>query len=212
MQEFEAQWIDRFIQIVHQHRDNIGSVYLTRNIADYQKVFKASSVRIDFEYPFFVEKLTPVSKEKCLFKVDCVYSAKVPSIENRPKVIFKIDVPVITTDPSSKAAEPGGLFGQLSIISIEIEPHKEIFPEDIIDVVDKCALSPAYSFLMPEDQLAIIQKVHTEEKSSVMVVDDISSELTQNPDITWFSIKAYNHSLLHTYNTFIGTEQTLLRP
>ena len=32
MQEFEAQWIDKFIQIIQQHRDNIGSVSLNKNI------------------------------------------------------------------------------------------------------------------------------------------------------------------------------------
>ncbi len=212
MQEFEAQWIDKFIQIIHQHRDSIGPATLKKNIADYQEVFEASSVRIDFEYPFFVEKLTPVSKQKCLVKYKCVYSAKLPSINNQPKIIFKIDVPVITTDPSSDPGKPGGLFGQLSIITIEIEPQKEIYPEDIVDIVDTSALAPVYSFLTPEDQNAIIQTVHSEEKSSVTVVDEIKDKLAHNPDIGWYSLRCSNHGMLHSYRTLIGTEQNAWVP
>ncbi len=32
MQEFEAQWIDKFIQIVHAHRNRIGTKTLKNNI------------------------------------------------------------------------------------------------------------------------------------------------------------------------------------
>lgn len=32
MHEFEPRWIDRFIQIVHQHRDRIGTKTLRTNI------------------------------------------------------------------------------------------------------------------------------------------------------------------------------------
>jgi len=59
MHEFEAGWIDKFIQVVHQHRDRIGTKSLRDNIADYVKELKASTVRIDFEYPYFIEKRTP---------------------------------------------------------------------------------------------------------------------------------------------------------
>ena len=71
MQEFEAGWIDKFIEIVHQHRDRIGTSTLKTNIKDYIKKMHASTITIDFDYPYFIEKLTPVSKEKCLVKYNC---------------------------------------------------------------------------------------------------------------------------------------------
>ena len=74
MHEFEARWIDKFIQILHSHRDRIGTEILTTNIIDYVEEFNASNVRVDFDYPFSVEKLTPVSKEKCLVRYLCAYS------------------------------------------------------------------------------------------------------------------------------------------
>ena len=204
--EFEARWILGFMQIVHQHRDNIGPVAIRQNIVDYQSEFKASSVRIDYEYPFFMEKITPVSKHKCMVKYNCVYSAKLTSTISEPKIIFKIEIPVITTDPSSDSKKSGGLFGQLSIITIEVEPLKDIYPETLIEMVDANALSPIYSFLTQEDRMDIIQRVHSEEKTSVMVVDDIKNKLANDPNINWYSIGSSNYGMLHSYYTLISTE------
>ncbi len=56
IREFEARWIDKFIQIIHQHRDRIGTKTLQVNILDYLNQLQAKAVKIDFNYPFFVEK------------------------------------------------------------------------------------------------------------------------------------------------------------
>lgn len=212
MQEFEAIWIDKFIQIVHQHRDRIGTSTIKTNILDYLKELQASTVRVDFDYPFFIEKITPVSKEKCMVRYMCRYSAKVSSIEEKPKVYFKIEVPCITTYPGSVQEKQWGLFGQLSIVMIEVETQKDIFPEDIVDIVDKSALVPVYSFLNKEDQSYVIQKIHSEAKTSVVMTDEIKDKLSHNPDFDWFSVRCSNHGMLHSYSTVIGTEKSAWVP
>ena len=212
MHEFEAGWIDRFIQILHQHRDETGTATLRRNIADYSENLDASSVRVKFEYPFIVEKLTPVSKEKCLIRYNCSYTVKTPSVTGPPKVILTVVVPVITTDPASIPEQAGGLLGQLSLVTVEVQPQGEAYPEDIVDLVDRHALSPTYSFLTADDQLAIIQKVHSQSKSSVVMTDEIKGELAGDPDLAWYSVKCENFSMLHSYNTVVGTEMSAWVP
>jgi GTP cyclohydrolase I len=212
MQEFEAHWIDKFIQIVHEHRERIGTKTLRANIFDYLHELQATVVKIDFDYPFFTEKTTPVSKQNCLVRHLCTYSAKVSTVEDNPKVLFKVEVPVVTTYPGSIPDEPGGLFGQLSIVIVEVEAKDDIYPEDLIELVDKHALSPIYSFLSEEDQAFIIQKVHSEEKYSVMVLDGIKEELARNPLIGWYSVRCSNYGMLHSYSTIISTEKSMWVP
>lgn len=208
MQGFEARWIDKFIQILHRHRDMIGTKTLRANIIDYMKELNATMVRIDFDYPFFIEKLTPASKEKCLVRYLCTYSAKATASEKRPKIILKIRAPIISTYPGSAREKPGGLFGQLSVVVVEVESAEEICPEDIVDIVDKHALSPVYSFLTEADQNFIIEKVHSQEKSSVATTDEIKDELARKHCIDWFSVRCYNYGMLHSYSTVIGTEKS----
>lgn len=208
MQEFEAKWIDKFIKILHQHRDRIGAATLRENILDYQKELNAATVKIGFSYPFFIEKITPISKEKCLVKYQCFYSAKTSSIDHKPRIFFGIQVPIITTYPASSSEKTSGLFGQLNILNIEVESIIDIYPEQIVDIVDKCALASVYSFLTQEDQMYLIQKIHSEEKSSVVTVDEVKDKLAHITDIEWYSVRCTNMGMLHSYNTVIGTEKS----
>jgi GTP cyclohydrolase I len=208
MQEFEARWIDRFIHIVQDHRDNIGTDTLRTNIFDYVEELKASSVFIQFEYPFFIEKITPVSKEKSLVKYLCHYSAKADSSQEEAKIIFKMQIPCITTYPGSASEKTGGLFGQLSMVTIEIESKHDFYPEDLVEIVDSNALAPVYSFLAAEDEHSLIQKIHSKEISSVSMMDKIKSDLAANSKIEWYSVRCNNYGMLHSYSTMITTEKS----
>ncbi|MDD5136128.1 MAG: GTP cyclohydrolase, FolE2/MptA family, partial [Candidatus Omnitrophica bacterium] len=212
MHEFESGWIDRFIEIVHKHRDRIGTKTLKTNIKDYLKKLHASTIRIDFDYPYFIEKLTPVSREKCLVRYMCTYSAKISSVENKARIIFKMQVPAITTYPVSDPERAGGLFGQLSVAEIEVESQRDIYPEDLVKIVDKHALVPVYSFLTKEDQGFVIQKIHSEKKTSVVMTDEIKNELMHNSAINWYSIRCSNFGMLHSYSTVISTEKSMWIP
>src|SRR5665811_748789 len=86
MRDFEARWIDTFIQIVHQHRDRIGTATLAENVADYVEALNASVVTVTFDFPFFYEKRTPVSHEKCLVRYMCAYTVKANRIAGGPRV------------------------------------------------------------------------------------------------------------------------------
>jgi GTP cyclohydrolase I len=205
--EFEASWIDKFIQLVHLHRENIGTKSLKKNVQDYLEEFNDAPIKITFEYPFFVEKLTPVTKEKCLVRYACAYSLKASSIQS-PKITFSVDVPVVTTFPESTLAPGSRPFGQLSIVTIEVESHDEVFPEDIIDIVDRHALAPMYSFLAPSDQDFIIGRIRKETKSSVVMVDEIKEELSRRPELTWYAVRCANFGMLHSYSTYVATEKS----
>jgi GTP cyclohydrolase IB len=212
MHEFEPQWIDRFIQLVHSHRDRIGTRTLRENVPAYLAALNASAVRINFDYPFFVEKLTPVAKEKCLVRYACAYSAKAPSLAGPAGASFRIKVPCITTFPVSDSSKPGGLFGQLSVVAIEIGSMRDVCPEDVVAIVDRHALAPVYSFLTPEDQTEVIRTIHAERKTSVAMVDEIKSDLAHHKDFDSYSIECANYGMLHSYGTILRTEKSMWVP
>jgi GTP cyclohydrolase I len=212
LQDFEARWIDRFIQVLHRHSATIGTATLQQQAIDYLQALDARSVEVCYEYPFFIEKTTPVSEERCLVRYRCAYAVRLSDPQGRPRVIFRIEIPVITTYPGSVPDRPGGLFGQLSRLYLEILSDRDIFPEDLVAMVDRLALSPLYSFLTGEDQIHIIEKVHTEQKTSVVLVDDIKKELARNRDNQWFSVRCTNFGMLHSYSTMIGLEKSSWMP
>jgi len=210
--EFEARWIDRFIRTLHEHRDTIGTRTLRDNIRDYVAQMDAASVKIDFEYPVFIAKETPVSHQRCLIAYDCCYSVKVTSSNGQPKVVFRMDIPAITTDPASDPDLEGGLFGQLSVVTIEVRSARDLYPEYLVSLVDRHALSPIYSFLTRDDQIQVIRNIHSGRKSSVVMTDEIKEDLAANPDIDWYAVSCANNGMLHSYSTVVATEQNILTP
>ncbi len=207
---FEASWISKLIQILHSHRDVIGTSTLKKNVQDYLDGLSATDVSATFSYPFFIEKLTPVTKEKCLVRYLCSYTAKASSF--KPRVAFRIQVPCLTTYPSAVAGQAGGLFAQLSSVAIETQSDGDVFPEDLVDVVDAKALAPIYSYLAEKDEAEIIRRVHAERRTSVQVTDDIEKALCERKDISWFSIRCANFGMLHSYSTVLGSEKSMWSP
>jgi GTP cyclohydrolase FolE2 len=212
MHEFEPQWIDKFIQLVHSHRDRLGTQTLRGNVPEYMTELNASTVRVTFEYPFFVEKVTPVAKEKCLVKYACAYTAKAQSPACKATAVFKIKVPCITTYPTSDASQSGGAFGQLSVFTIEIQSTEDVYPEDVVAMVDRHALAPVYSFLTPADQLETIRTIHSVRKTSVATIDAIKSELARREEFKSYSVECANYGMLHSYGTILRTEKSMWVP
>ena len=165
-------------------------------------------MKIDFAYPCSAEKLTPVSGAPCLVKYNCRYAATAFSLSRPPRVVFRIEVPCITTCPASRAEMPGGMFGQLSVLDLQTGSENDVYPEDLVAIVDRHSLSPRYSYLTEDDQEAIIQKIHFEERTSVQVTDNVRTDLTCFPGVTWHSVRCSNHGMLHSYSTMIGTQKS----
>jgi GTP cyclohydrolase I len=206
MAEFDASWIDRFIQVLHGHRDLIGTASLKSNIVDYVERLEASSVQIRFDYPFFIEKTTPVSKEKCLVEYKCAYTASMGA--SGSSVGFRIRIPVVTTYPGTELDAPGGLFGQLSIVTVETTSREDIYPEDLVEIVDGHALTPMYSFLTREDREAVIRRIHKEKRTSDALIESVEASLARRPELEKVAVTCANFGMLHPYSTLIGTEKS----
>ncbi len=208
--EFEASCVNQIIKILHQHKDNIGPGQLSTNILDYMITLDAAMVQIDLKYPYFMEKVTPASKEKCLMSYTCTYSLK-KTTAAQPKILFKIEVPAITSYPFSHTEEKY-LFGQLTLVTVEVESSEHIFAENIVDTVDKHALAPVYSFLDEADEEFLINKIHSQKIDSVVLADEIKNEISESAGIDWCSVKCSNYGMLHPYSTLVSTEKNMWFP
>jgi GTP cyclohydrolase IB len=202
--EFEADWVDRLLQVLHAHRDDVGTKALKREVGACVEALDASMVEITLDYPFFVEKQTPRTGQRCLVKHDCTYSVVALSPDATPRVFFAIAIPCITTGPSSGRRRGGASLGQSSTVTLRTESQRDIYPEDLVALVDRNALVPLYSFLAPEDRADVLQRIRTGWRTSVEMVGRIRSELAGDPGLGYFSVQCRDSSILHPYHTTVG--------
>ena len=69
-----------------------------------------------------------------------------------------------------------------------------------------------YSFLTEEEQAFLIDKIHSEEKTSVAMTNEIKAELARRPAVRWYSVGCANFGMLHSYSTIIATEKSIWVP
>jgi GTP cyclohydrolase I len=205
--DFEAAWIDQFIQILHRGKREVGVDNMRSIVHDCKEAFQAEFVQIEIDYPVFVEKKTPVSGKLCTVEYRCGYSALFPAVNTTTTIMFRIKIPCITTYPITDTEE-GGLLAQLSIVSIQTQSTSDVFPEDLVSIVDTHALAPIYSFLSVDDQKEIIARIHSSKKTSVMMIDEIKQDLSLNQRIDFYTVSCSNFGLLHSYSTLIGVEKS----
>lgn len=206
-QEFEARWIDRFARVLHQHRDTVGTHSLKRNVHDYLEALRADSVSVSLHCPYFVEKKTPVSGLPCLVGHECTYRAKLSSFDGQAKSSLTVEVPTLTTDPGSSSDQPGSLFAQPTLVTVEIASSADMYVEDIVEPIDHFALIPVYSFLTPEDQKHLVGLAHSRSVSSVVLTEAVKGYLAPREDIDWYRVVCRNRGLLHQYSTEVSTEK-----
>jgi hypothetical protein len=70
------------------------------------------------------------------FQTSELSSAKASEVSG-VTITSKMQIPVMTTYPDSAPDKPGGLFGQLSVVTIEIASEENIYPEDLVELVDE---------------------------------------------------------------------------
>jgi hypothetical protein len=57
------------------------------------------------------------------------------------------------------------------------------------------------------DQTFIIDQVHSVEKTSVVVTDEVKGELAHDKAIKSYSVRCSNFGMLRPYSTFLATEK-----
>ena len=90
---------------------------------------------------------------------------------------------------------------------IEVESDGDVYPEELVDIVDGHAVAPLYSYLTEVDQTYIIDQVHSVEKSSVVVTDEVKDELAQDRALKSYKVRCSNFGMLRPYSTFLATEK-----
>ena len=98
---------------------------------------------------------------------------------------------------------------------VDVEMKDLPFPIRVIakkDPEGQPTVASIYSFLSEDDQACLIQQIHSEKKSSVVLTDEIKNDLRQHPAIEWYAVRCTNYGMLHSYNTVIGTEKSYWVP
>ena len=204
--------MSRFIEVLE---DNCSEI-------SYEKVLHLSDAmlaRLEAEtgyikvtFPFFMEKLAPVSKVRGIMDYEVTY--EVVCKKNSQSIVhLEVVVPVTSLCPCSKNISDYGAHNQRSHITVRASLNSaELKVENIIKIAETSASCELWSILKRPDEKFVTERAFNNPKFVEDLVRDVSiklRELIAQNLIGGFSVESENFESIHNHSAFARIEQNI---
>ncbi|MCX6156424.1 MAG: GTP cyclohydrolase FolE2 [Ignavibacteriota bacterium] len=201
--EFKGTHMSRFVEVLMNKKEiHIDSIY--EILKEMQNKLKSQTAHIELEFPYFREKLAPVSKKPSLIDYKIRYHAVVN--KDKKDLIMTVVVPVKTLCPCSKNISKYGAHNQRGEVTVSVRFSDNVWFEDIISMIEKSASSELYTLLKREDEKYVTEKAYENPVFVEDVVRNVVVKLKANEDILWYSVEAENFESIHNHNAYAMIE------
>jgi len=161
----------------------------------------AASATIEMAFPYFIEKLAPVSHSAGLMDYNCRILGSSDS-NGKVDLVSEVIVPITSVCPCSKEISDVGAHNQRGEVRLETRFKKFIWLEDMIELVEASSSCDVYSVLKRVDEKEVTERGYTNAKFVEDIVRDIAKRLISDTNITWFSVSAENFESIHNHSAY----------
>lgn len=201
---YKGTHMSRFIEILSKVDGEI-SVNMLKEILNTMKVkLNAKRSKIEFRFPYFIEKIAPISKSKAFIDYDCKLEA---TFADKFSYILSVVIPVHSLCPCSKEISEFSAHNQRSFITITIEAKTVIWIEDLVEIAEKNASSPLYSYLKRTDEKYVTEYAYNHPMFVEDIVRAVANDLQNIKQIKYFKVEAENMESIHNHNAYASIEK-----
>ena len=167
-------------------------------IADYIiNKCEAETCQLVYSFPYFLNKLAPVSKEPGIMTHKVVFD--LVRSKDSTEFYMTVDNMVTSLCPCSKEISSSGAHNQRNIITVKCLTNKFVWLEDIIDATNKCGSCEIYSVLKRTDEKYVTDEAY----DNPMFCEDIARkafiEVAKIDGITSFEIETSSEESIHQH-------------
>lgn len=204
---FRGTHMSRFIEILNRYQGGISTLNIREILEEMKVALSARNAHFEIDFPYFITKEAPVSREKAKMEYRCKLSAS--SFDDY--YVLEVSVPVLSLCPCSREISEYGAHNQRSIITITIKAQERIWIEDVIAIAESAASSDIYSILKREDEKYITEKSYGNPMFVEDMVRSAAERLMKNERILWFSVESENMESIHNHSAYARIEMDLNR-
>ncbi|MFC1868056.1 GTP cyclohydrolase FolE2 [Thermodesulfobacteriota bacterium] len=201
---YKGTHMSRFVEILNEHSNRISLQNFSEILAEMKKRLDAESAHMEITFPYFINKMAPVSGSEGLMEYKCTFKG---SLNNGSDLITIIHVPISTLCPCSKEISDFGAHNQRGEVTLQVRFKKFIWIEDLIRLVEESASSDVYSVLKREDEKFVTERAFEHPMFVEDIVRDIAQKLDKDPNITWFAVESENFESIHNHNAYAYIER-----
>ncbi len=202
---FRGTHMSRFIEILNRYRKGISTLNIREILEAMIEQLDAETAHFEIEFPYFVTKEAPVSREKAKME----YTSRLVANSDDDFYLLEVKVPVLSLCPCSKEISQYGAHNQRSILSVAIKARDKVWIEDLILIAESSGSSDIFSILKREDEKYITERSYENPVFVEDIVRNAAEKLKKMKGIIWFSVESENMESIHNHSAYAQIEMNL---
>ena len=208
---FKGTHMSRFVEVLHAHGSVLHVLNIRHILEELLSKLHAEQAHVVFEFPFFLEKVAPVSKAKSLMdytvRFNAALSAKEKNANEETDFIVTVIVPVTTLCPCSKAISASGAHNQRGQVTFSVRCTKAMWIEEMIRLVEDSASCELYSLLKRPDEKFVTEAAYANPVFVEDLVRNVAMRAEADSNILWYRVEAENFESIHNHNAYALIEK-----
>ena len=197
--------MSRFLEVIGEYYVDVSMHNFLDMLEKIRVNLSARGAYAEVTFPYFIEKVAPVSGQRSIMSYTCQYIGEV--VGDSRQLIVGIRVPVMTVCPCSRDISERGAHNQRGIVTVKLLSKKFFWIEDIIVQVEQSASSELYTLMKREDEKYITERAYDNPKFVEDLVRDVTQRIEKTGGYPWFSVEAENFESIHNHSAYAYLEQ-----
>lgn len=204
---FRGTHMSRFLEILNRHRGNIAADNLHEVLSEMRSRLDAEVAHMELEFPYFIEKVAPVSGAKGLQEYICRFEGSLGGSAASSDFVLAVKVPVTTLCPCSREISSYGAHNQRSVVSLSVRFEGFVWIEDLVDVAEKSASCALYPLLKRKDEKYVTEYAYDNPRFVEDVVRECALLLEAMEGVCWYRVETENFESIHNHNAYALIEK-----
>ena len=212
--EQKGTHMSRFVEVLNDHHGEITMRTMPAILADLRARLDATSARIELSFPYFLERIAPVSGARALMDYETTFIGT--SDAGHDDFILVVRVPVTSLCPCSKAISDYGAHNQRGYLTLSVRAYPTdaegrpqlVWIEELVSLAESCASAPVYPLLKRADEKYVTEQAYENPVFVEDMVRGAAQRLQDDPRIAWFRVHAENQESIHNHSAFAQVEWT----
>ena len=203
--EFKGTHMSRFVEVLNAHGAIIHVENISQILISLQEKLKSATSHLELEFPFFMTKISPVSRHESL--MDYVARFDAAACGNEIDFILTVKAHVTTLCPCSKAISRHGAHNQRGLVTVAIRSTKSVWIEELIAMIESSASSELYALLKRQDEKAVTERAYENPVFVEDLVRNVALKLNADTRVSWYKVEAENFESIHNHNAYACIEK-----
>jgi GTP cyclohydrolase I len=211
--EQKGTHMSRFVEVLNDHHGEVTMRTVPAILRDLRGRLDAASARIELTFPYFLERVAPVSGARALMDYEVTFVGT--SDDVRDDFVLKVKVPVTSLCPCSKAISKYGAHNQRGYVTVSVRSYpvarNEVLPqivwiEELVSLAESCASAPVYPLLKRVDEKHVTEQAYENPVFVEDMVRNAALRLQDDARIRWFHVHVENVESIHNHSAFAEVE------